>query len=63
MGKAIYALRVNKNMSRNELAKQCGVTKQYIWLIESGKRDPGLKLAIKIASVFGVTVDSLLAAG
>lgn len=60
MGKHIYALRVNKNMTRAELARQCNVTKQYIWLIETGKRDPGLKLAIRIADVFGVTLNDLM---
>jgi putative transcriptional regulator len=60
MGEHIYALRVNKNMTRAEFARQCNVTKQYIWLIETGKRDPGLKLAIRIADVLGVTLNDLM---
>lgn len=60
MGKYIYALRVNKNMTRVEFAKRCGVTKQYMWMIETGKRAPGLKLAIRIADVLGVTLNDLI---
>lgn len=59
----VYALRNNLKLSQAELAKQCGVTQQFIQLLERGKRSPSIKTAEKLAAVLGVTLDELVKAG
>lgn len=46
-------------MTQAELAKRVGVTRQTILAIEKGKYSPSLEVAFKIASVFGVPLDSV----
>ena len=55
----IRLLRKEKNISQEELAKKCGVTRQTINAIENNKYDPTLALAFKLSKVLGVTVDEL----
>ena len=43
--------RTRKNITQLELAKKTGVTKDYISMIERGKRNPGIFLAKKIAVI------------
>lgn len=47
-------------LSRRVLAHKVGVTPGHIGLIWSGKRQPSLDLIMKIALVFGVTVDEVI---
>ncbi|RKY52681.1 MAG: transcriptional regulator [Candidatus Neomarinimicrobiota bacterium] len=46
-------------MTQQELAKQVGVVRQTIIAIEKGTFNPSVKLALKIASVFGTEVEKL----
>ena len=46
-------------MTQEELAQQVGVARQTIIAIEKGKYNPSVALAIKIARVFGVTVEEV----
>jgi transcriptional regulator with XRE-family HTH domain len=48
-GKRLYNERKKNNLSAEELAKRCGVSRSYITLIENSKRLPGKKLIPKIA--------------
>lgn len=59
MENKIRLLRKEKNISQEELAKKCGVTRQTINAIENNKYDPTLALAFKLSKVLGVTVDEL----
>jgi len=53
--------RNSKNMSQNAFSKKCGFTRQYISLVESGKRMPSFDFAINMAEVFEIdTKDFLL---
>lgn len=56
----IFTLRRNKKLSQTELAKLCGVTQQHIHWIETGQKSPSLKVAAKIASALGCTIDELI---
>ncbi len=47
-------LRINNGMTQKELAAHCGVVRQTISNIELGVTEPSVKLAKKIADVFGV---------
>ena len=59
----IRALRKEKGVSQEELARQCGVSRQTINAIENNKYDPTLALAFRLALRLGVTVDQLFAPG
>lgn len=53
------AARVAKDMSQEALAREVGVTRQTILMIESGKYNPTLNLCIEICKVLGSTLDEL----
>ena len=52
-------LRTGRGLSQQELAKQCGVTRQTVNAIENNRYDPTLALAFQLARVLGTTVDEL----
>ncbi len=52
-------LRAKYRMSQEELARRVGVTRQTIIAIENGKYLPSLKLAFKIAKVFGMKIEDI----
>lgn len=49
----------NEEMTQQELADRVGCTRQTIVALESGKYVPSLILSLKIARVFGVTVEEV----
>jgi putative transcriptional regulator len=49
--------RAEKEWSQAELAEAVGVSRQCINAIETGKYDPSLPLAYKIARVFDKTIE------
>lgn len=52
----IKVFRAERNMTQQDLAIKCGVTRQTIIAIERGKYVPSLALAFKIAKTFKVGV-------
>ena len=52
-------MRAEKEWSQAELAESVGVTRQCINAIETGKYEPGLDLAFKIARVFGKNIEEI----
>jgi len=48
-----------RNMTQEELAQKVGVSRQTIISLEKGNYTPSVLLAIKIASVFKVPVETL----
>lgn len=59
-GEKLRTLRKQHNLTMRELADKLGLsTHGYIGDLESGRRQPSLELAVKIADLFGVTVDQL----
>ncbi len=59
MENSIRALRKERGISQEELAKRCGVTRQTVNAIENNKYDPTLALAFHLAQELGTTVDQL----
>ena len=59
MENSIRALRKERGISQEELAKRCGDTRQTINAIENNKYDPTLALAFHLAQELGTTVDQL----
>jgi putative transcriptional regulator len=59
MKNMLRVLRAERNWSQAELSMRVGVSRQAINAIETGKYDPGLPLAMKIARVFEKKVDDI----
>ena len=51
--------RIELDISQTDLAKQVGVTRQTIGLIEAGDFNPSIKLCISICKALGVTLNDL----
>ena len=52
-------LRAERDWSQADLAEQLGVSRQTVNALETGKYDPSLPLAFKIAQVFGRTIEAI----
>ena len=59
MKNRLRVLRAEENWSQAELAMRAGVSRQAINAIETGKYEPGLVLAMKIARLFGRRVEEV----
>ena len=59
MTNRIRDLRTGRGWSQVELGERVGVSRQAIIAIETGRFDPSLPLAFKLARVFGVTIEDL----
>ena len=55
----ITLFRVERGLSRKDLATAVGVNPQTIGFLERGTYNPSVELALKLAAVFGVPVDTL----
>ncbi len=54
--------RAERDWSQAELAQRLGVSRQTINAIETGRYDPSLPLAFKIAKVFGKLIEEVFEA-
>ena len=52
-------LRAEHEWSQADLAEQLGVSRQTVNAIETGKYDPSLPLAFKIAKLFGKKIEEI----
>ncbi len=60
LGEKIKQLRLEKGCSSGQLAKESGVSRAYLWQLETGgKESPSLQILQKLASVLGVSVSEL----
>jgi putative transcriptional regulator len=59
MKNSLRVLRAEQNWSQAELGMRVGVSRQAINAIETGKYDPGLPLAMRIARAFARKVDDI----
>lgn len=55
----IAVLRVERSVSRRELADALGVHYQTVGYLERGEYSPSLHLALRIAAYFGVPVETV----
>jgi transcriptional regulator with XRE-family HTH domain len=55
------ALRKARGWSQSDLAREIGATLTHVSRVETGKYSPSVDFVIKLARVFGVGVDTLLA--
>jgi putative transcriptional regulator len=59
----LRVLRAEREWSQAELAARLGVSRQTVNAIETGKYDPSLPLAFKIARLFESTIDAIFEEG
>ncbi|MBP6796253.1 MAG: helix-turn-helix transcriptional regulator [Saprospiraceae bacterium] len=57
MKNTIKVERARKNLTQAELAEKIGVSRQAVNSIETGRFVPSTVLALKMAKVFGTTVE------
>ena len=55
----LRVLRAEKRWSQAELAEHLGVSRQTVNAIETGKYDPSLPLAFKIARIFDSAIEAI----
>lgn len=56
---SVHELRTKRGLTQEALAEKVGVTRQTIIAIERGNYTPSVLLALKLASVFSVSVESI----
>ncbi|HVV32753.1 MAG TPA: helix-turn-helix transcriptional regulator [Vitreimonas sp.] len=59
MKNRLKVLRAERNWSQADLADKLQVSRQSVNAIETGKYDPSLPLAFKIARVFGLSIEQI----
>lgn len=58
----VYKLRIEKNITQEDLAKAVGVTRQTVIAVEKGNYTPSVLLALKIAKYFNKSVEEVFQA-
>ncbi|WP_334161906.1 helix-turn-helix transcriptional regulator [Phenylobacterium sp.] len=59
MKNRLKVLRAERNWSQGDLAERLQVSRQSVNAIETGKYDPSLPLAFRIAKVFDLPIESI----
>ncbi|QBX37729.1 transcriptional regulator [Brevundimonas sp. S30B] len=59
MNNRLKVLRAERDWSQAHLADQLGVSRQTVNALETGRYDPSLPLAFKIARVFGQPIEAI----
>ncbi|MER5971739.1 helix-turn-helix transcriptional regulator [Streptomyces sp. NPDC002055] len=59
MNNRLRELRAARRWSQADLADHLDVSRQTVYAIETGRYDPSLPLAFKIAAVFGEPIEGL----
>jgi putative transcriptional regulator len=59
MKNRLRVLRAEKNWSQADLAQQLEVSRQSVNAIETGKFDPSLPLAFRLARLFDMTIEQI----
>ena len=59
MNNRLKVLRAERDWSQADLAGRLGVSRQTVNALETGRYDPSLPLAFKIAKVFGHPIEAI----
>lgn len=59
MKNRLKVLRAERDWSQGDLAERLEVSRQSVNAIETGKYDPSLPLAFRIADLFGLPIESI----
>ncbi len=60
LGSTLKELRLNKNLTQQQVASLVGISKAMISSYELNTREPSLTILMKLAALYKVSVDSLL---
>lgn len=55
----LRVLRAEREWSQAELAQRLSVSRQTVNAVETGRYEPSLSLALRIARLFGMTVEEI----
>ena len=55
----LKVLRAERDWSQSDLAERLEVSRQSVNAIETGKYDPSLPLAFRIADLFGLSIEAV----
>lgn len=59
MKNRLKVLRAERDWNQQQLAEALGVSRQSVNAIETGKYDPSLPLAFRIADLFGMRIEEV----
>ena len=59
MKNRLKVLRAERDWTQGDLAEALEISRQSVNAIETGKYDPSLPLAFKIAETFGLTIEQV----
>ena len=59
MNNRLKVLRAERNWSQGDLAEQLQISRQSVNAIETGKYDPSLPLAFRIADLFALPIEAI----
>lgn len=59
MKNRLKVLRAERSWSQQELAERLAVSRQSVNAIETGRYDPSLPLAFRIADLFGIAIEEI----
>lgn len=59
MKNRLKVLRAERDWSQQDLAERLGVSRQSVNAIETGKYDPSLPLAFRIAGLFELPIEAI----
>ena len=59
MNNRIEAIRKERRILQEDMAKAMGVSRQTISSLENGRYNPSIMLAYKIAKYFGMTIEEV----
>ena len=63
MDNRLKVLRAERNWSQQDLADRLQVSRQSVNAIETGKYDPSLPLAFRIAALFDLPIETIFSPG
>jgi len=59
MNNRLKVLRAERSWSQQDLAERLGVSRQSVNAIETGKYDPSLPLAFRVADLFEMAIEDV----
>ncbi len=60
MNNRLKVLRAERGWSQSDLAEHLAISRQSVNAIETGRYDPSLPLAFRIADVFGQPIEAII---
>lgn len=63
MNNRLKVLRAERDWNQADLAEALGISRQSINAIETGRYDPSLPLAFKIAALFAMSIEEIFNPG